>query len=143
MTNIPSWLIIALQEMGQQEIVGRESNPRINEYLSVCGLPGDDEIPWCAAFINWVLKQSGKNYTGEALARSFVSSGIKLSVPILGCVTVLKRGKYKWQGHVGLYMDHYGGKIQILGGNQHNRVGINSYRIADVLAYRWPVEETK
>jgi hypothetical protein len=50
----------ALAEVGQKEIPGAKSNPRIDEYLALCvrggkllGLRGDDQFSWCAAFASW------------------------------------------------------------------------------------------
>lgn len=50
----------ALGEVGQKEVPGAKSNPRIDEYLALCvrggkllGLKGDDQFSWCAAFASW------------------------------------------------------------------------------------------
>ena len=59
-TPAENHLARALGEVGQREIPGPKSNPRIDEYLSLCvrggkllGLRGDDQFSWCAAFASW------------------------------------------------------------------------------------------
>ena len=132
-------LDVANAELGQQEIAGDEDNPRIVAYHDETSLnAGDDETPWCAAFVNWVLKQAGYQGTNKATARSFLHWGHGIPEPRFGCVVVFKRGTQSWQGHVGFYVgkDKYG-NISCLGGNQANRVCVSSYPTADVLGYRF------
>jgi hypothetical protein len=59
-TPAETHLARALAEVGQREIPGPKSNPRIDEYLALCvrggkllGLRGDDQFSWCAAFASW------------------------------------------------------------------------------------------
>jgi uncharacterized protein (TIGR02594 family) len=52
----------ALAELasGVAEVVGVEHNPRILEYHTATSLgASEDEVPWCAAFVNWCLLQAG------------------------------------------------------------------------------------
>ena len=141
---VPPWLEVAFEEIGTYEIVGVEDNPRIIEYLETVkgGLPKDttlhDEIAWCAASHNWCYKQVGIKGTNKPNARSWLKFGIRLTEPRFGCTVVLKRGKEAWMGHVGFFLDQHSGFVRLLGGNQKNRFGINNYKIADVLDYRWP-----
>jgi uncharacterized protein (TIGR02594 family) len=135
-----SHLMIALAELGQEEYTDlpdiERENPRIVEYLASVDQEGDDEIPWCAAFVNWVLLEAGISGTGKGLARDFLPWSIEATDPKMGDVVVLKRGKKAWQGHVGFLMDKYGDSVYILGGNQKNRVGINTYPTKDILSIR-------
>lgn len=140
--KIPYHLTIALTQIGTTEILGKESNSKIDEYLKSVNIPGNDEIPWCAAFANWVLLEANLPGTGLPNARSFLdyrrggSMDTKIAKPELGCLVIFSRGSQSWQGHVGFYLDYYRGLIRILGGNQKNRVGINAYSTKKLLGYR-------
>jgi uncharacterized protein (TIGR02594 family) len=98
-------------------------------------------IPWCAAWMNMVLDQSGIKGTGSLLARSFLAWGKPVQGdPKIGDVVVMRRGRNRNQGHVGFFyafVDHNGSKmIAVLGGNQGKEVKISYYPISKVIAYR-------
>ena len=138
MTTEPTWMSVARKELGQSEIVGERDNPRILEYHTATTLRAtDDETPWCASFVNWVLAQSGCQGTNKANARSFLEWGDTLSSPQPGCVVVLKRGAPP-QGHVGFLTDHEPEYVWVLGGNQGNQVSVARFSKRDVLGYRMP-----
>ena len=132
---------IAQKELGVAEVPGDNSNPRIIEYDKHTTLKAtSDEVAWCAAFANFVADTAGYPGTHEANARSFLSWGVSIDKPILGCVVVLKRGSDPSQGHV-TFCDHpdiSNGIIRCLGGNQGNQVKISRFPISDVLGYRSP-----
>ena len=66
------WIDIAKGEMHQAEIPGPMANPRIVEYHATTSLKATfDEVPWCSAFVNWVMEQAGIKGTGSAKARSW------------------------------------------------------------------------
>ena len=136
---LPDYFQTALSQINTSEIEGKESNPQIDEYLKAVGMPSDDDIPWCAAFVCWCLGQHEHQHPGVPTARSLLQLPNKLEYPELGCLVVLKRGKFRWQGHVGFYLDHYLDHLYLLGGNQNNRVGIGMYSMKKVLGYRVPV----
>jgi len=142
--NDPSWLAVAMKEFGQKEIPGTKNNPRVIEYLkstasylkkkSMISSVKDitDEISWCAAFINWCMKQSGISGTGTAWALDWRKWGHPLSRPKRGCIVVFERrykqkGKYIIAGHVGIYLGKEEDKILVLGGNQNNEVNITKF----------------
>ena len=140
MVLVPEHLWIAIKEIGISEFAGEANNPRIAEYLYTVDKPGVDEIPWCSAFINWVMHQIGINGTGDALARSWLTWSMPEMEPArIGSVVILKRGREAWMGHVGLYISKNteDGFIYVLSGNQKNRVSIEPYNLFDVLSYRW------
>lgn len=91
--------------------------------------------PWCAAFLNGVLKRSGHKTTGSNLAASFRNYGKAVRQPAVGDIVVLN-------GHVGIFAGHVNrnGKryVAVLGGNQSNRVKISYYPAKRVVAYRRP-----
>jgi len=64
-------LEIARAEIGTKEMQGKTANPRILEYHQTTKLKAlSDEVAWCSAFVNWVLKQAGIEGTDSSLARS-------------------------------------------------------------------------
>lgn len=137
-----SWMVVARLELGQHELPGTEHNPRILAYHQATTLRATaDEIPWCSAFVNWVLAQVGMPGTRSAAARSWLLWGSRLVVPRIGCITVLRRGSSSWQGHVGFYEGTApSGRVLLLAGNQANAVTVAGCDPAKVLGYRWPKE---
>lgn len=81
--------------------------------------------PWCAAWANAVLRRSGYGGTGSNMARSFYSYGHRSSGQI-GDIAVLRGGHHV--GFVAGYTYRNGRRyVQVLGGNQHNRVQVSSF----------------
>lgn len=133
-------LLIALSELGQAEIPGDKDNPRISEYLATVGMPGDDEIAWCSAFVNWCLKQADISGTGKPNAKSFLQWGYQTPGFKPGAVAVFNRGNQEWMGHVGFCLDETPSWLYILGGNQNDRVSIRPYSKSKLVSYRWSSE---
>lgn len=99
------------------------------------------QIPWCAAWANTVLAQSGMETTGSLMARSFLAWGKAVKgEPQIGDVVVMRRGRNKSAGHVGFFyafVDMNGSKmVAVLGGNQGKEVRISYYPITKIIAYR-------
>jgi uncharacterized protein (TIGR02594 family) len=136
MTSLPRPLQIAISQIGTFEYSGRLTNPHVAKYLTSVGLPGIDSIPWCAAFVNWCLQEGGVKGTNSGLARSFLYWGNNTDDPKPGDIVVLRRGVDPRKGHVGFYLDKSNGYIRLLGGNQGDRVGVNSYAAIRLLGYR-------
>lgn len=92
---------------------------------------------WCAAFVNAVLASNGLPGTGALNARSFLEHGQAVQDPQPGDLVILKRGSGNVQGHVGFFMgDAANGGVRVLGGNQGNEVGEDTFRREDVLGFR-------
>lgn len=133
------FLEIAEKEIGIKEIRGGE-NPKILEYhdcttLNAC----EDEVPWCSAFANWVVKQAGLRGTGSAAARSWLDWGVSIPAPKPGCIVILRRkdATNPQSAHVGFYVcDLPGGFIKVLGGNQGDQVKYSNFPTNQVLGYR-------
>lgn len=149
MSYEPPWLRGARRDMdlGVLEIAGPEHHWRILEYHARTGLHAStDEVAWCASAVCAWLEESGVRSTRSARARSYLGWGIPIKTPALGCVVIIKRGgttqpgpkNHTAQGHVGLLVDCDADSIDILGGNQSNRVCIKSYPLDRLLGYRWP-----
>lgn len=137
-----TWYDIAEAEIGQAEIEGAGSNPRIAEYFAGAGHPEvkDDATPWCAAYVGWALREAGIEPSGSLAARSYLRWGKPLELPRKGCIVVLKRGNDPKAGHVGFFAGMAMDKVMILGGNQGDKVSIQAFPESMVLGYRWPEE---
>jgi uncharacterized protein (TIGR02594 family) len=126
---LPPWLKAAIGELGQKEVAGARSNPRILAYRDMAGTPfelEDGKVPWCAIFINAMLKQAGVAGSKSAMARSFARSPHfeKLDAPQVGCITVISSTRSPASGHVFFYTGENGLMWQGLGGNQNDSVSI-------------------
>ena len=134
-----SLLNIALREYGVTEIPGKNDNPRILQYFHEIGQKWvkDDETAWCSAFINWCAKVSGLEYTGKLNARSWLDIGYEVFTSQPGDIVIFWRvSKEDWRGHVGLFINYEGDYINVLGGNQGNKVCIKKYHKDRLLGFR-------
>jgi uncharacterized protein (TIGR02594 family) len=78
-----------------------------------------------------------KPHSGKLNARSWLTVGGETSEPEVGDIVVLWReSPTSWKGHVGFYVRETEHLIFVLGGNQHNQVGINGYGKHRLLGYR-------
>ncbi len=130
---------IALKELGVQEHIGNAHNPRILEYHRATQLSATtDEVPWCASFVNWCLLQAGIKGTNSARARSFLDWGqnVVLEEAKQGDIVVFSRGSNPTFGHVGFYAGRTPTTINVLGGNQSNRVSLAPFPISKLLSIR-------
>lgn len=134
----PPWLIRAELEIGEAEVAGKVTNPRILAYHAVTKLKAtSDEIPWCASFVCAMLEWNNIPSTKSARALDFYGWGREIETPVEGCITVLNRGQDK--GHVGFWMREVAGTVALLGGNQGNKVGIEFFPRSRILCYRMPL----
>lgn len=97
--------------------------------------------PWCAAFVNAVLKEAGIKGTGSNLARSFLKWGVETDRAQIGDIVVFTRANSNWQGHVAFYIGMGQGKdgtlyVQTLGGNQSDSVNVQYYKESNLLGVR-------
>lgn len=134
-------LKIAFNELGTEEIIGKEHNPEVLKYATETGIKGitSDEIPWCSTFVNWVASKAGLNYSGKPNARSWLNVGTKITSPEPGDVVVFWReSPQSWKGHVGFFLGLSPDRKRVycLGGNQGNRVSVSAYRLNTVLSYQ-------
>lgn len=136
----PVWLTVARRYLGTQEKPGKANNPVIVKWFADSNSPHikDDATAWCAAYVGGVLKEAGYTGSGSVAARSYLNWGKPISKPRVGAITVFKRGNSSWQGHVAFFLRDLGTHIEVLGGNQSNKVSIARYKKADLLGYRWP-----
>lgn len=131
---------LALTQYRFKEIAGKQDNPEILKYFDEIGFNGSrlkDETAWCSAFVNWVCKKTGLEYTGKLNARSWLKIGKKTINPELGDVVVFWRESPKsWKGHVAFFIRETKNWVFVLGGNQNNQVKISAYPKNRLLEYR-------
>ncbi len=143
------WLTIAAAEIGQREIVGERHNARIIEYHGSTGLRATtDEVPWCASFVNWCVRQAGLRGSNSALASRWLSWGEECTEPRAGAVAVIYNASAansalsRTGNHVGFLLRQTEQHFVLLGGNQSNRVRVSSFARAQwtLRGYRWASE---
>ena len=125
---------VARQEMsrGVAEIPGPQSNPRIVLYHSTTkGGAASDETPWCSSFVNFCVEQAGLQGTDDKAALSWHEQHWGQDVtaePAEGDIVVFRRtGPTSSGGHVGFFIGQDQASIQVLGGNQDNRINIKPF----------------
>ena len=138
----PAWLEIAEKEIGVHEITGGE-NPRIVAYAATTTLAAkEDEVPWCSSFVNWCLSRAAIKGTKSAAAKSWLSWGMGINVPSLGCVCVVRdiRQPEGHGYHVAFWQGESEGRLILLGGNQSDSVKVSSFGMTtfQVQGYRIP-----
>lgn len=148
--KIDNILSIAASQIDQFEIEGGEDNPQILEYFSSVNwpkdVPLDDEIPWNAAFMNWVVEKAGHRGTRSATARSFdnwgIDSRLYFGSPIIGCIAVFWRQNKPpsfGPGTVGIYIgDDSLGNMRVLSGNVRNSVDATNAPRENFMSCRLP-----
>jgi uncharacterized protein (TIGR02594 family) len=116
------------------EIPGSANNPRIVLYHSTT--QGDaaenvDETAWCSSFVNYCVEQAGFSGTDSKWARDWHESdwgSVVTDDPEEGDIVVWRRvGAGDDGGHVGFFVNADASGIQVLGGNQSDRVRIQRY----------------
>ena len=140
-TKEPDWLEFARDELarGVEEVPGPEANPRILWYDSATSLKAtSDEVPWCSAFACACMEAMGYESPQSAAARSWLKWGQVLDAPRIGCIVVFSRGASPTAGHVGFVVGETEHTLDVLGGNQGDRVSIATFLKDHVLGYRWP-----
>jgi len=131
---------LALSKYGVKEVPGEKNNPEILKFFYDIGHTWvqSEDTAWCSAFVNWVAKKSGNEYSGKLNARSWLDVGEPIEgFHDIGDVVILWReDPLSWKGHVGLFIRETKSSIYVLGGNQDNRVCIKPYPRARLLGYR-------
>jgi uncharacterized protein (TIGR02594 family) len=133
-----AWMAVAREELGRQvaELPGTASNPRIEDYHATTGGgAAPDSVAWCSSFVNFCVAQAGGQGTRSKAARSWMTWGRDAGAFEPGCIVVLSRGAAP-KGHVGFFAGFDGDRIQLLGGNQGDRISIASFDRSRVIARR-------
>ena len=130
----------AVEEYGVENF-DKSNNPEVLKYFKETGFGNikTDETSWCAAFVNYCVKQNGYKYPHSLTARSWLGQGKKVTNPKTGDIIIFWREKKNgWKGHVAFFVeaDKEKGLIYCYGGNQDGKVCIKAYPEERVLAYR-------
>jgi uncharacterized protein (TIGR02594 family) len=143
----PEHMLIAKGELGIRELPGPGMHRRIAQYYAATtvGKPINDDVPWCASFVSWVLQQAAMPSTRRANARSYLAWGEPVMTPEFGDVVVLWRGDPRSaSGHVGFYAGHLDSeRIWLLSGNQNNSVCYSPYELRRLVGYRRSLDAGK
>ena len=143
---LKSWIDIAEAEVKKeirQDPAPGKHHPSIMEYHKATKWPAnDDETPWCSAFVNWVIRQSGRKSDGGADAKSWLTWGVAVTLPERGDIVVIKK-TVPTSGagyHVGFFISLSSTHIRILGGNQGDMVRESNFPLKgyDAPVYRRP-----
>lgn len=136
-SNLP-YMQLANKWVGTNEVTGHQALTGF--FQKSLGQNIDPQTtPWCAAFVNGVLKQSNYPGTGSLAAKSFMQYGQPVNTPTMGDIVVLNRGNDPSLGHVGFFAGaNKDGTINILGGNENNAVSVKAYNPGQVAGYRRP-----
>lgn len=89
------------------------------------------DTPWCAAFINVLLRKQGLTGTGQLSVESFRHWGIRTTKPLPGDIVVMN-------GHVSIFVGFSsdGKEVIAIGGNQDDSVKVNYYPLRQVQQFR-------
>lgn len=148
--NAP-WYDIAKAELGVRENSKvNKHNARIIEYHATTTLKAQtDEIPWCSSFVNWVVTQAAYKGTNNALAKSWLDWGAKITAPVQGDIVVIKKKKTGSDSstgsstgyHVAFFDSKSATHIRLLGGNQRDSVKYSTFNLSryEVKGYRRPI----
>ncbi len=77
--------------------------------------------PWCAAFLNMTLRQSGYRAGRSNRARDAIQLGSRIQGPVPGAIAVMRN-------HTGIVLGATNGKVTLLSGNYSGKVSISEYR---------------
>lgn len=143
---MPTWLRLAYSHLGLREIKGRTHNMTIVGFWERLGLHfRDDETPWCAGFVNAMIRDAGLPIVAKnraaALEWCWNGYGQRLKGPALGAVMSITRPGRTGSGHMAFVVGRAAhDNIMGLGGNQGDAVSINPYHPTRRDAqYHWPM----
>jgi len=130
----------AVEEYGVENF-DKANNPEVLKYFKETdfGYIKTDKTSWCAAFVNYCVKQNGYKYPHSLTAKSWLGAGKKVTDPKTGDIIIFWREKKSsWKGHVAFFVeaDKENGLVYCYGGNQDGKVCVKAYPEERVLAYR-------
>ena len=134
-----TFLNISFTQKGVHESLTAGADQHIIDYLETTHYPNPttDKIPWCSAFVNWVVTQAGFKGTDSAAASSWLTWGSEIKDPLPGSIAVLPH-------HVAFYLSGIKDseskrcRIVLRGGNQGNMVCDKNFLASEVISYRIP-----
>lgn len=113
---------------GVKEVLGDGANPRVMEYLSTVMIKATDDVtPWCSAFVNWCMVQTGVAGTNSAASASWMRWGEEISEDSISQGDIIGFVRPDGSGHVGFFHKKEPDGFVILGGNQNDAVSIAKF----------------
>lgn len=144
--KLPKLVSAAIQYLGVKEIPGSASNPVIIEMarsLGISDIYTNDDLSWCAVFINNLIKITGKpivDYKKDRYnllrAKYLLNWGepVELKDALLGDIVIIDR---VGGGHVFILIGFTKeGNLIGIGGNQSNKVSFSEFDKDRVLGAR-------
>jgi uncharacterized protein (TIGR02594 family) len=95
-------------------------------------------VPWCAAFADAILKQSGRPGRNSLRAADFLSYGTATDAPSRGDVVVFKSETPGISGHVGFVVGVEGSRVRYIAGNDSDKVQETTKPLSSVAGFRVP-----
>lgn len=135
-------LRIALSQFDVSEIPGIEDNETIKKYFTETNetFISEEISHWCAVFMKWCAEKAGYKLPKNLnllRAKNWQHIGEEITDPALGDICVFWRlTPTSGFGHVGLYINETEFFINLLGGNQNNKVSIAKYNKSNLICYR-------
>lgn len=124
----------ALQYLGMNEVAHKQVLGNLISQM-VGSSTDPSTTPWCAGFVNAILKMNGIQGSGSMSAQSLLNVGQPTNNPQKGDLVVFNRGG--GLGHVGFYMGtNADGSILVLGGNQGGDVSVKSFGRENLMGFR-------
>jgi len=102
-------LSVAQDNIGLGEIGANNKGIYVRQYLN-----GQENLPWCAGFISYCLKQAGFDIPYYLQAKSFLKVGKRVNTPKAGDLIIFSR---KGGGHIGIIEQVKDNKIITIEGN--------------------------
>jgi len=132
MDTIPSIFEVALAQYGEKEKPGSGTNPDIDRYHKYTGHPEwNEDVSWCSSAMNYCAFMARLERSNNATAKSWMKIGNTVhdmqDARINNLIVLHNGDPNKWQGHVGLYVNHTSTRVWLLGGNQSNMFCIKAY----------------
>lgn len=136
---------LAMRFVGLKEVAGPLSHPLILSMLQLDDAwPTDDDTPWCSGFCNYVCWLLRLPRSKSLAARSWLAVGRPVALEDARAgfdVVILRRSDNPLSGHVAFFagLDILPGDahvVQLLGGNQGNRVSVLPFHTELVVGVR-------
>ena len=111
-----------------REVSAIRGNPRVVTFHNSTGASVGvrDDVPWCASFVNYCVKQAGLSGTNSQWALHWDGWGRDVTeTPREGDIAVFERGKNG--GHVCFVVEDLPDQVKVLGADRDNRIKISFY----------------
>jgi uncharacterized protein (TIGR02594 family) len=131
-----------------------DGKTRVLEYFKSIGFNTTEVLNWCGAFAGHCMTKAGLGgqvVKSPAVAANWRQFGQKLNLGAAsfpeGAVVVLAPDKNSnSSGHVGFYVRHLSGpsklQVELLGGNQSDKVKRSAFSTSKIVDVRWPIGES-